>query len=69
MEKIDAVKHVLRNINHGQFVNNSGGAAWAPSNIALCKYWGKRDIELNLPVTSSLSVSLGSKGVFTQIKQ
>ncbi len=36
--------------------------SFAPSNIALCKYWGKRDKELNLPVTSSLSLSLGSMG-------
>ena len=69
MEKIDAVKHILRNTNHGQFVNSAGGSAWAPSNVALCKYWGKRDTELNLPVTSSLSISLGNKGAFTQIKQ
>lgn len=34
--------------------------ASAPSNIALIKYWGKRDIPLNLPLTSSLSVSLTS---------
>lgn len=38
------------------------GSAFAPSNIALCKYWGKRNDELNLPVTSSLSVSLGKLG-------
>ncbi len=38
------------------------GAAFAPANIALCKYWGKRDTELNLPVTSSLSISLGALG-------
>lgn len=31
---------------------------FAPANIALIKYWGKRQSELNLPVTSSLSVSL-----------
>jgi len=30
----------------------------APSNIALIKYWGKRDEELVLPVNSSLSVTL-----------
>jgi diphosphomevalonate decarboxylase len=36
--------------------------AFAPANIALCKYWGKRNTELNLPVTSSLSLSLGSLG-------
>ncbi len=69
MERIDAVKYVLRNINHGQFVNSAGGSAWAPSNVALCKYWGKCDVELNLPVTSSLSISLGHKGAFTKIKQ
>lgn len=69
MEKIDVVKHILRNTNHGYFVNGAGGMAWAPSNVALCKYWGKRDIELNLPVTSSLSISLGNKGALTQIKQ
>ncbi len=38
------------------------GTAFAPTNIALCKYWGKRNAELNLPVTSSLSISLGQKG-------
>ena len=39
--------------------------AFAPSNIALIKYWGKRDKRLNLPVTSSLSISLGDKGTTT----
>ncbi len=38
------------------------GQAFCPSNIALCKYWGKRNLDLNLPVNSSLSVSLGNKG-------
>lgn len=44
------------------------GAAFAPSNIALCKYWGKRDPVLNLPLTSSLSVSLGQLGTQTRIQ-
>ncbi len=43
------------------------GAAYAPSNIALCKYWGKRDEELNLPLSSSLSVSMGPLGTHTEI--
>lgn len=43
-------------------------SAYAPSNIALCKYWGKRDEVLNLPVTSSLSVSLANKGTTTVVK-
>lgn len=41
--------------------------AFAPANIALCKYWGKRNDELNLPVTSSLSVSLGRLGTTTRL--
>jgi len=65
MEKLDVVKYILRNV-HGNFIG-SEGCAWAPANVALCKYWGKRDTELNLPVTSSLSLSLGRKGTFTKI--
>jgi diphosphomevalonate decarboxylase len=45
----------------------SKGLAFAPTNIALCKYWGKRDRELNLPMTSSLSISLPDKGAMTEI--
>jgi diphosphomevalonate decarboxylase len=41
--------------------------AFAPTNIALCKYWGKRDLELNLPMTSSLSIALPSKGAHTTL--
>ncbi|MBN2686322.1 MAG: diphosphomevalonate decarboxylase [Pontiellaceae bacterium] len=44
------------------------GSAFAPSNIALCKYWGKRDAELNLPINSSLSISLAELGTHTQIR-
>lgn len=40
---------------------------YAPANIALVKYWGKRDTELNLPVTSSLSVSMGGHGTFARV--
>ncbi len=43
------------------------GSAFAPTNIALCKYWGKRNAELNLPITSSLSISLGNLGATTRI--
>lgn len=32
--------------------------AIATSNIALVKYWGKRDLTLNLPATGSISVTL-----------
>ena len=43
--------------------------AYAPANIALAKYWGKRNTELNLPQTSSLSISTNQYGATTQIKQ
>lgn len=46
---------------------NKKGLAFAPVNIALVKYWGKRDSNLNLPVTSSLSISLPEKGSLTNI--
>lgn len=45
------------------------GQAFAPSNIALCKYWGKRDEILNLPLTNSLSISLGNYGALTKISE
>lgn len=44
------------------------GCGFAPANIALCKYWGKRDVALNLPINSSLSISLGKKGTYTKIQ-
>ncbi len=44
------------------------GTAFAPSNIALCKYWGKRDAALNLPINSSLSISLGHLGTRTELR-
>lgn len=49
-------------------INKQNGNAFAPSNIALVKYWGKRDSELNLPLTSSLSVSLDDLGTHTSIE-
>ncbi|MEM8591794.1 MAG: diphosphomevalonate decarboxylase [Pseudomonadota bacterium] len=42
--------------------------AYAPSNIALSKYWGKRDAVLNLPLNSSLSISLADWGTTTKIE-
>ena len=43
-------------------------SAYAPSNIALCKYWGKRDESLKLPLTGSLSVSLGALGTHMRMQ-
>ncbi len=44
------------------------GQGRANVNIALAKYWGKRDIELNLPTNSSLSISLPGLGTETTIQ-
>lgn len=43
------------------------GEGQAPVNIALSKYWGKRQVELNLPTNSSLSISLPGLGTRTQL--
>ena len=40
-------------------------SAYAPSNIALSKYWGKRESSFNLPITGSLSISLAEHGTKT----
>ena len=42
--------------------------AFSPTNIALAKYWGKRDTGLNLPTNSSLSATLKSYGSFTTVE-
>ena len=42
--------------------------AFAPTNIAVIKYWGKRDPVLNLPITDSLSLTLPRHGTTTEIK-
>src|SRR5689334_14565438 len=41
--------------------------ARANVNVALVKYWGKRDATLNLPATGSLSVTLDGLGVEAQV--
>jgi len=38
----------------------------APVNIAVVKYWGKRNTALNLPLNSSLSVTLGLNEMFAK---
>lgn len=49
-------------------IQNTSGQGTAPVNIALSKYWGKRDIPLNLPTNSSLSISLPELGTKTTIQ-
>lgn len=57
----EAVRAVLGAHYHAPLRNNQAHA-FAPTNIAVCKYWGKRDSDLHLPLTSSLSVSVPTKG-------
>lgn len=57
------VQHFLPSVSQPQ----DSASAFAPSNIALCKYWGKRDKALNLPINPSLSVSLGELGSRTEL--
>ena len=45
------------------------GAAYAPANIALAKYWGKRNETLNLPTAPSLSISLGELGSHVELAE
>ncbi|WP_280465114.1 diphosphomevalonate decarboxylase [Nocardia brasiliensis] len=48
-------------------VATTGVTATAYPNIALIKYWGKRDEALHLPVTSSLSLTLGVFATVTTV--
>lgn len=66
MTRHEIAKAVLNERWHAMPAQASS-EAFAPSNIALCKYWGKRNQEINLPVTSSLSISLGHKGATTKL--
>lgn len=65
MNKRDVIHHIT---GTARAPAQSSGRGRAPANIALVKYWGKRDDELNLPFTSSLSVSLGHLGTETIIE-
>ncbi|GGA26072.1 diphosphomevalonate decarboxylase [Dyella nitratireducens] len=42
-------------------------ASQAQPNIALIKYWGKRDVALNLPVVGSISITLESLWTRTDV--
>ena len=61
-------RQVVRRILAGRAGQaQTGAAAYAPANIALVIYWGKRNEELNLPVTGSLSISLGPLGSHVEL--
>lgn len=68
MKKVDVIAAILGERKHYLPIDTAV-TVFAPTNIALCKYWGKRDQELNLPMTSSLSISLDDKGATTQLQR
>lgn len=51
-------KEFVQNIVQAKDIVQDEVSVFSPTNIALIKYWGKRNDELNLPVTSSLSITL-----------
>ena len=65
--KEDIVKQILD--GRSSDPSRAEAEAFAPANIALCKYWGKRDDVLNLPATPSLSISLGERGSRTWLRR
>ena len=69
VKKADVVQQILRGAHESSATDKrEQGVGYAPTNIALCKYWGKRDTELNLPVTPSLSIALPDKGAMTTLR-
>jgi len=64
----EEIQAVFNKLLPGQLKAPVKASAFAPSNIALSKYWGKRNRSLNLPLNSSLSLSLGSWGTSTSIE-
>ncbi len=63
---IDAARNLIVEAM-GQATDPQKFSAYAPSNIALSKYWGKRDRSRNLPLNSSLSISLADWGSHTRV--
>jgi diphosphomevalonate decarboxylase len=67
VKKYEVIKTIFQNDALPMMPKHKEAEGFAPTNIALCKYWGKRDRDINLPVTSSLSVTLPNKGSTTRL--
>ncbi len=66
MNKADFLKPAL---NGRRIIpNNASGHCFSPVNIALGKYWGKRQFAGNLPTNDSLSITLPDHGSTTAIE-
>lgn len=66
MNKKEVIQFILQ--NKSMVVQRDNVKSFASANIALCKYWGKRQLDLNLPITNSLSISLANKGALVSIQ-
>ena len=56
LNKIDIFKQILQKHPQPQ-IKQQSDIHFAPINIALIKYWGKSNENLNLAMTPSLSIS------------
>ena len=65
LTKMDVFKNILNSKKYS--IKNNSEICFAPINIALIKYWGKSNEELNLAITPSLSISSSILGTKTQI--
>lgn len=66
MNAKQVIQHLLLDNNITPATESA--TCFAPANIALIKYWGKSNTELNLPMTNSLSIALPNKGTTTTIR-
>ena len=66
--KQDIVNKILNTTTLPSEVKDKSKTCFAPINIALIKYWGKRNEELKLPMSSSLSYSSSTLGTKTEIQ-
>jgi diphosphomevalonate decarboxylase len=55
-------------MNRRQANDERVACAQAHPNIALVKYWGKRDTALNLPTVGSLSITLDKPRTCTRVR-
>lgn len=66
MKASEIILYLVENKHQTPIIHSA--TAFAPVNIALIKYWGKRNTELNLPITNSFSIALPNKGTTTTIR-
>jgi mevalonate pyrophosphate decarboxylase len=62
----EIIQELLKNGNKDP--SSEAVTCFAPVNIALIKYWGICNTEINLPMTNSLSIAPPNKGTTTTIR-